>query len=290
MRDIYMQTYDEDVNELKRGALIDLGVIAIMLIAGSLIMMAIESWTSDASFYWACCTISTVGYGDIVPTTDMGKVFTIFYALFGCGYMAKSVSNLVKFPLVLRARASEVELLDQFGVKDGTTGYLSANKMKAIFENELHEQYPSLTRVKGEMSKSEFVLLVIYMMNKVDDKDILLVGKLFDRLDAGSVGYLTKDHMSQQVRAAQTRDIVNQGPTVVDERGSSFSEVVTRTLSSVLASGSAGIASQNQNEDNEDSNNRLSLGLQRGSKSFGIIESMEGSDGNKPLNTPLISP
>lgn len=159
--------------------------------------------------------------------------------------MAKSVSNLVKFPLVLQARASEVELLDQFGVKDGMTGYLPANKMRAIFENELHEQYPSLTRIKGEMSKSEFVLLVIYMMSKVDDKDILLVGKLFDRLDVKSAGYLTLDHISKEVQAAETRDtslLMAEAENQLHEkgRGASFSEVLQRTLSSVLASGGGG--------------------------------------------------
>ena len=37
-----------------------------------------------------------MGYGDVVPVTQAGKVFTILYILFGCAYMAKVVSDIIK--------------------------------------------------------------------------------------------------------------------------------------------------------------------------------------------------
>ncbi len=38
-------------------------------------------------FYWVVTTMTTVGYGDIVFTSDVGKVFSIFVQLYGIGFL-----------------------------------------------------------------------------------------------------------------------------------------------------------------------------------------------------------
>ena len=40
-------------------------------------------------------TLTTVGYGDLVPTTDISKIFTSFYAVFGIGAMLYIISTVV---------------------------------------------------------------------------------------------------------------------------------------------------------------------------------------------------
>ncbi len=47
--------------------------------------------TFDSFFealYWATITLTTVGYGDIVPTTDLGRLVSMFSALFGLAIIA----------------------------------------------------------------------------------------------------------------------------------------------------------------------------------------------------------
>lgn len=48
------------------------------------------------SIYFSVITVATVGYGDITPHTDAGKIFTIFYVLFGIGLIAAFASSLVR--------------------------------------------------------------------------------------------------------------------------------------------------------------------------------------------------
>ena len=54
------------------------------------------------SFYFTVVTLATVGYGDIVPKTDLGKLFTSFYILIGIGIIAGFATILVKRAVLKR--------------------------------------------------------------------------------------------------------------------------------------------------------------------------------------------
>ena len=56
-----------------------LGVLAI----GVVFYTNVEHWSLVDAIYFCVVTLGTVGYGDITPTTDVGKIFTVFYILFG---------------------------------------------------------------------------------------------------------------------------------------------------------------------------------------------------------------
>lgn len=56
-----------------------LGVLAV----GVIFYVNVERWSLVDAIYFSVVTLGTVGYGDITPTTDVGKIFTVFYILFG---------------------------------------------------------------------------------------------------------------------------------------------------------------------------------------------------------------
>ena len=70
-----------------------LGVLALGLIAvGAAYYRAVEDFSWVDSFYFAIVTLTTVGYGDVVPVTTSGKVFTMFYLLIGVGVLVGFVT------------------------------------------------------------------------------------------------------------------------------------------------------------------------------------------------------
>ena len=80
-------------------------IIAVVayLIIGAISFHFIENRTWVDSFYFATSTVSTVGYGDVTPQTETGKLFTIFYILIGVSITAYAFSvigsYLIKYHL-----------------------------------------------------------------------------------------------------------------------------------------------------------------------------------------------
>jgi voltage-gated potassium channel len=57
----------------------------VLLVVGAVFYTRVEHWTVLNAVYFCVVTLGTVGYGDITPTTDLGKLFTIFYIIVGLG-------------------------------------------------------------------------------------------------------------------------------------------------------------------------------------------------------------
>jgi hypothetical protein len=57
--------------------------VAITLILGAVVYHWLEGWSWLDSFYFVIITTTTIGYGDLSPTTAASKFITIFFALNG---------------------------------------------------------------------------------------------------------------------------------------------------------------------------------------------------------------
>lgn len=59
-------------------------VTALMLMGGATIFYHfVEGWSWVDSFYFCSVAVTTVGFGDLSPTTDVAKLFTVFYIFSG---------------------------------------------------------------------------------------------------------------------------------------------------------------------------------------------------------------
>ncbi|MBI1176879.1 two pore domain potassium channel family protein [bacterium] len=70
-------------------------LLALLLLAGTMFYWRVERWSVVDSLYFCVMTIATIGYGDLVPTTPLAKIFTIGLALLGIGMFATFVGKMV---------------------------------------------------------------------------------------------------------------------------------------------------------------------------------------------------
>jgi hypothetical protein len=73
-----------------------LGGAVFLLAFGAIVYHQLLHLSWIDAFYFCATTLATVGYGDITPTTDASKLFTIFYILIGIGTFATFASLLVR--------------------------------------------------------------------------------------------------------------------------------------------------------------------------------------------------
>lgn len=63
---------------------------------GTLVYSALEGWSLVDSLYFSVVTLATVGFGDLTPTSDVAKLFTVAYIIVGIGIIAAFASELTK--------------------------------------------------------------------------------------------------------------------------------------------------------------------------------------------------
>lgn len=71
-------------------------VIFLAIIFGGTGFYLIEGYSVLESIYLATETVTTVGYGDVTPKTDAGRIFAIFFMLIGGGVVLYALTSLVQ--------------------------------------------------------------------------------------------------------------------------------------------------------------------------------------------------
>ena len=66
------------------------------VLLGTLVYRWLEGWSVVDALYFSVVTLATVGFGDLHPTTDTSKLFTVAYILSGLGVIAAFVTELTK--------------------------------------------------------------------------------------------------------------------------------------------------------------------------------------------------
>ncbi|MBN2478006.1 two pore domain potassium channel family protein [Candidatus Micrarchaeota archaeon] len=130
------------MENLRRNVLLSLFLIVLMYIIGAIVYHNLEGWSFLDAVYFQTMTFTTVGYGDVVPVTDAGKVFTIVIAWLGIS---------IGFFLLYNISAYRERVVDERLIH----GFQDFGKKTGFFEKEkIHPRIPPPTiKKKAEKKK-----------------------------------------------------------------------------------------------------------------------------------------
>ena len=79
-------------------------LVFLTLLIGTIFYSYQEGWGLIDAFYFSVTTLTTVGFGDLAPTTPVGKLFTVVYIFSGLGLIAAFINAIAAENLSSRTR------------------------------------------------------------------------------------------------------------------------------------------------------------------------------------------
>jgi len=91
-----------------RGLRIALPVAVVGILGAGAAFAALEGHSLADGMWWAFVTVTTVGYGDVVPGTTAGKIVAVALMLGGIGFLLVLAGALVEHFVAVEAEEHEV--------------------------------------------------------------------------------------------------------------------------------------------------------------------------------------
>lgn len=123
-------------------SLVSMVLLLLYLSLGICFFVGVEEWGVGDTIYFSAVVMTTVGYGDFLPTSDNAKLFTCGYVIFGLVIDACAVSNI--------ADAFAVWAKEQMRV----------HSQESMFERNMHKQAKRRHAFLKELSYLVILLLV----------------------------------------------------------------------------------------------------------------------------------
>lgn len=84
-----------------------IGVIILIITIGTVFFHFVEGWSWLDSYFFTVVTLTTVGYGTLVPATAVGKIATTVLIFFGLAIVAVAIQQLGHFAITSQAKTRE---------------------------------------------------------------------------------------------------------------------------------------------------------------------------------------
>ena len=77
---------------------------------GTVVFHLLEKWSWIDSFYFTVITLATVGYGDLTPTTPVGKIVAVIFVISGVGIFLAFLDKVVERRVERREKRLEARM------------------------------------------------------------------------------------------------------------------------------------------------------------------------------------
>jgi hypothetical protein len=88
---------------------LSLSLLAIIILTAALFYRHTEGWSFINGLYFAISTASTVGYGDLTPSHQISKIFTMIYIILSTTLTLYSISLVAQKGIIFHMRRKEEE-------------------------------------------------------------------------------------------------------------------------------------------------------------------------------------
>ncbi len=78
--------------------------LPIVIGSGTVFFRYVEGWSWVDAYFFTVVTLSTVGYGNLVPATVLGKIGTTIFIFTGLGVFALTIQQIASFAMRKRER------------------------------------------------------------------------------------------------------------------------------------------------------------------------------------------
>ena len=90
-----------------------IGLVIVLLSIGTAFYHNLEGWSYVDSLYFSTTTLTTVGYGDLTPTHNISKLFTVVFILVGVGIIFASITIIGTHYIEVHLPASQKFIVER---------------------------------------------------------------------------------------------------------------------------------------------------------------------------------
>ncbi|KAL7450746.1 hypothetical protein ACHAWC_002615, partial [Mediolabrus comicus] len=176
---IFLDKYDSDKRRTLMGTLWQSinrhSTNFVALVGIAFMMVRVEKWSLiDILYYWNS-TATTLGYGDIAPQTQIGRLLAVIFIPLSVISLGEVIAGCVAH---LNARAAAK------AEKDFLRREVTFNDLEYLDVND-----------DGKVCMLDFITFMLLAMQKVDKKTMKDLKSLFNALDTQSSGFIEKEDL-----------------------------------------------------------------------------------------------
>jgi len=180
-------------------------LIGITLAIGTAVMMLLErDWSTSDAFYFCMITVTTVGYGDLLPTNSSAKLFVTFYILFGFSVLAQSLSAVGAVPFRIRQLRKVERSLSLLKESLDEKQLASVCSCREVTKIRSRSQIAK-SQNAPYIDRSEFVLWQLLKQDKVQMVDVQRCLNVFDKVDLDGSGRLDQADLDLYISQKASR-------------------------------------------------------------------------------------
>lgn len=187
------------------GSVKSVHIALLMLVTIVLIGALGFAYLDDLSFvdawYLTVVTVSTVGYGDLSPSSYSAKLFACFFVPLGVAFVANAIDMVSEHLSAARNDELERFVLGQFGERNS----LDNNDLTSFDFEEL--QRATQVKYGAPMSRNDFRLAMLLRLGRVDADDMRMIDKVFGDLDRDGSGFIAQDEVVGEQEGAMVRRV-----------------------------------------------------------------------------------